>query len=569
MSSPSPEQELEASLRRLEWQPVLLAETPKRLELLGLSPSWATRPLRVRVHRNTAFEHVTALVAPFLAYAGFSATFEHGDYDDSLTSLSSGGDGVDVELVWLDLDRYGSTEPAALADWLVDRLHVLRGRSLAPVLVADWPGPGDGPAAFNARLAARVHEVPDVVVADVSSIAERLGDRFLDLRAREAAGTGMSARAAVLAAQRLGLRWLPALVAPRVKALAVDLDMTLYQGVLGEDGPDGVVLTPEHQRLQTALRDLRDAGVLLAVVSRNEPGDVERLFARRPDFPLRLDHFSARAIGWGRKSDGVAAVAAAMRISPDAVVFVDDNVGELAEVADRVRVAGVLHAADPAATTTALSLFPGLHGHVSTQEDTLRARDLAAAAQRAQAPATDPVDYLRSLQVHLDLALDLADHLPRMADLAAKTNQFNAALRRTGSAEFARWLADPGVHVVTAALRDRLSDSGIVAVVAGRRSADGRLLVEELCISCRALGRGIEDALIGAAVGALLTETGADVVAVRYRPGPRNEPARAWLAEHAAGPVSGPGEVVLGWDRDACDRLVRTAPVALNWKGRT
>ncbi|MGY1689547.1 HAD-IIIC family phosphatase [Geodermatophilus sp. SYSU D01105] len=568
MSSPSPEAVLEDSLRRVEWQPVVLGESPRRLDLLPLSASWPTRELRIRVHRNTAFEYVASLLPPFLAYANLSATVEYGDYDDSLSTVGQGDATADVEVVWLDFERYAGTDPVTLGDWLRERLVTLRARTLAPVLVADRPGPDPAAAAVNRELVRCCRDVPGVAVADLSAIAARVGEGFVDPRARDVAGTRMSAGAAVLTAQRMGLRWLPALVAPPVKALAVDLDMTLYRGVLGEDGPAGVVLTPEHRALQERLRDLGRDGVLLALVSRNEPADVEALFATRTDFPLRLEDFSARAVGWGAKSAGVAAAAATLRISTEAVVFVDDNAGELAEVAAGVRIGGLLHAADPAATSTALALFPGLHGHARTDEDALRAADLAAATERARSASSDPDAYLRSLRVGLRLTLDDPGQLARMAALTAKTNQFNTALRRTGPAELGHWLADGDVHVVTAALRDRLSDSGVVALVAGRRGADDRLVVEELCVSCRALGRGVEDVLLAAAVGRLMEETGAGSAAVAYTPGPRNEPARAWLAAHSTTPVDTPGEVPLTWDPAACRALVSGSPVAVTWEGQ-
>ncbi|MGY1592804.1 HAD-IIIC family phosphatase [Geodermatophilus sp. SYSU D00708] len=568
MLSPSPEIVLEDSLRRVEWQPVVLSETPRRLDLLSLAASWPTRELRVRVHRNTAVEYVVSLLPPFLAYAGLSATVEYSDYDDSLSTVGSGDARADVEVVWLDFERYAGTDPAKLADWLRERLAALRARTVAPVLVADWPGTSTAAAAFNRQLERWRQDVPGLAVADLSAIAERVGPGFVDLRGRDVAGTRMSAGAAVLAAQRMGLRWLPALVAPRLKALAVDLDMTLYQGVLGEDGPAGVVLTDGHRALQQRLRDLADDGVLLALVSRNEPADVEALFATRTDFPLRLQDFSARAIGWGPKSGGVAAAAGALRISPEAAVFVDDNVGELAEVAAGVPVGGLLHAADPGATATALALFPGLHGHPRTDEDALRAADLAAATERVRPSGGDRDAYLRSLRVRLRLALDDPGQVARMAALAAKTNQFNTALRRTAPAEFGSWLAGGDVHVVTAALGDRLSDSGVVAVVAGRRGAGDRLLVEELCISCRALGRDVEDVLLAAALGRLMEATGTGSAAVVYTPGPRNEPARAWLEEHSSTPVDAPGEVSLPWDPAACRALVSGSPVAVTWEGQ-
>lgn len=562
MSSRSPESTLDDSLRRLEWQPVVLGEAPRRLDLLPLEPTWPTRELRVRVHRNTAVEYVTSLLPPFLGYAGLAASFEYGDYDDSLSWGPVGRGDADVELVWLDFGRYPTADPDDLAGWLLDRLCELRARTTAPVLVADHPGTGPTASTVNRALELARSEVPGLAVADLSVIARRVGEGFADPRTRDVGGTSMSGRAAVLAAQRMGLRWLPALVAPRVKAVAVDLDMTLYDGVLGEDGPGGVVLTPGHETLQRSLRDLKDEGVLLALVSRNEPADVEALFAARADFPIRLEDFSALAIGWGAKSEGLAAAAEQLRIGTDAVVFVDDNAGELAEVASGGRVGGLVHAVDARGTATALALFPGLHGHPRTDEDYLRAADLAAAADRALSVVRDPDDYQRSLRVRLDLRLDDSADLPRMADLAARTNQFNAALRRSGQAEFARWLADEDAHVVTASLQDRLSDSGTVAVVAGRRDGD-RVLVEELCISCRALGRDVEDVLLAAAVGRLMEECGVDSAVVAFRPGPRNDPARTWLTGHGEMRSS---ETLLDWDRGAARAVVDRSPVTVTWE---
>ncbi|MGY1805636.1 HAD-IIIC family phosphatase [Blastococcus sp. SYSU D00922] len=562
MSSRAPEPLLE----RLHWQPVVLGAAPRRLDLLALTPSWPTRQVHLRVHRNTTFEHVASLLPAFLAYSGLSASFNYSDYDDSLNGVGAADATADVEVVWLDYQRYGDVRPAVLADWLRGRLEALRARTSAPVLVVDRPGDGPAAATFNDLLERVTDQVPGCWVADLSEIARRVGDSFLDLRTRDVAGTAMSARAAVLAAQRMGLRWLPALVSPPVKALAVDLDMTLYDGVLGEDGPAGVRLTPAHEALQRMLLDLKDDGLLLALVSRNEPADVAALFSAREDFPLRLEDFTATAIGWGAKSRAVAAVAADLRIAPDAVVFVDDNPGELAEVAAGTAVAGLVHASDPAVTATALSLFPGVHGHRRTTEDALRAADLAAAARREAIAQADPSDYLRSLGVRVELAVDRAEHLPRMAELTVRTNQFNAALRRTGPAELARWVAADDVRVVTAALADRLSDSGLVALVAGHRSPDGDVVVDELCISCRALGRGIEDHLLAAAVGRLLEDLGGTRALVAYEPGPRNGPARAWLAAHSAAPLDSPALVPLDRDAAGCAALLADAPITVTWK---
>jgi FkbH-like protein len=103
--------------------------------------------------------------------------------------------------------------------------------------------------------------------------------------------------------------WLPAVLGPRLKAIVLDLDNTLYAGVLGEDGPEGLTLTPVHDLLQRKLLTLRDQGLFLAIASRNVEADVDQLFEARPDMPLRPEHLSARSIAFREKATGIREIA--------------------------------------------------------------------------------------------------------------------------------------------------------------------------------------------------------------------------------------------------------------------
>ncbi len=549
-------------LERAEWQATLFAEAPRRLELLRLAPSWPCAPFRLRVHRNQAFEFVASVLPPFLAFGGRRADVAYGDYDDSLALRVDGP--ADVELVWLDLGRYRERlGPAELAAWLGERLGELRRRSDAPVLVADAPAVDRVAAEVNAEVRRVAGALPGVRVVPLSAILAELGAAALDRRAAKAAGMPLSDAACVLAARALGLVWLPAVLAPRLKAVVVDLDHTLYAGVLGEDGPAGVRLSPAHVELQRKLVALRDEGLFLAVASRNVPADVDALFAARPDLPLRPEHLSARSIAFREKATGIREIAAALRIAPDAMLLVDDNPGEIAAVAAELPGVRFLHAADPALAARALDAYPGLHGYPRGRDDALRVADLAAAARRAEAArsAASPEDYLRSLEVVLTFRTNEADHLGRMAELSNKTNQFNTALLRLSEAEVARRLADPLCRTVTVALRDRLSDSGIVAILFFRREGDV-LSADEIVISCRALGRGIERAIVAEAVRTALRALPAAAVRFRFREGPRNEPARAFLAD-LTGRAPGPDGATIAWDEARAARMLEELPVEM------
>ncbi|MBU6430200.1 MAG: HAD-IIIC family phosphatase, partial [Cyanobacteria bacterium REEB65] len=356
---------------------------------------------------------------------------------------------------------------------------------------------------------------------------------------------------------------------PRLKAIVVDLDHTLYDGVLGEDGPQGLVLKPEQGELQSTLARLQAEGILLAIASRNDPADVDQVFSVRPDFPLRREQFSAVMASWGPKPESIRQIAADLRIGPDSILFLDDNPGELTAVARELPEVRLLHmGGDLKTAVRALGDYPGLFRWGVGQADALRAVDLAASAMR-QATLADSEDrqsYLRSLAVQLDFSLDPKLLLGRLAELCEKTNQFNLGLRRFSEVEVARRLKDPSCRVVAIALRDRLSDSGVIGAVFGRRDENGCAIVEELCISCRALGRGLEDAMVGEAVSKIASGLGVDRVAFDFRAGPRNQPAREWLSRFAGELLAEhEGRVGLDWDADRVQREISALPIAVIW----
>lgn len=549
-------------LRRAEWQRALFADEPRRVELLKLEPVWPCRPFRLRVHRNQAFEFIATVLSRFLAFAARDPKIAYSDYDDSLVMRVDGA--ADVELVWMDFERYRERlTPAALVSWIQERVQSLRTQTDSPILIADCPAPNGTATELNEGLRRLAQQLPGVRLVPISQIAAQLGARTFDPRASKVTGMPYSDVACVLFARALGLVWLPAVLASRLKAIVLDLDNTLYSGVLGEDGPAGVKLSPDHLKLQRNLLRLRDEGVFLALASRNEPSDVERLFAERLDFPVRLEHFSAQSIAFRSKPAGVLEIAAALRISPDSMLFVDDNPGEIAAVAGEVPGISVLHALDAAVAARAVEMYPGLHGYPAGGENLWRVGDLAAAGKRAEAAraAQSPEEYLRSLEVVLTFATDAPEHLSRIAELSNKTNQFNTSFLRLSEAQVARRIHDPACRTISIALRDRLSDSGIVGVVFTRRDG-ATLLVEEIAVSCRALGRNIEHAMVTEALRRALQDLPAREVHFAFREGPRNGPARAFLTEYA-GREPVPDGVMLAWDPRRAARRLAQLPVTI------
>jgi FkbH-like protein len=400
------------------------------------------------------------------------------------------------------------------------------------VLVADDDRDGPDAAIINAALRERLAGLPGVSIVGLAELARGLGSAYRDERLLRLAASDLTDRASIEIARELAFRSIPVATRPRLKLVAVDVDNTLVDGVIGEDGVIGVRIGPHRAAMARTLARIAEAGVLVALVSRNERADVEALLEQRPDLALSRSALFAVEAGWRPKAEALEDIVTRARVGMDAVLFVDDNPGELAAIAAAHPAVHVLSAADAVVAASALGRYPGLHGYPASREDSLRAGDLQAAAirDRARTSATSEADYLRSLQIEVELAVDDPDDLPRAIELSGKTNQFNTALRRFSAAELAERLGSHQSRIVTASLRDRLSDSGVIASIVAT-AADGVLDIEEVCISCRALGRGIESRIVAEAVRAAASALGTHRLRFAYAPGPRNEPARAWLED--------------------------------------
>lgn len=540
---------IEDALARLSLQSVLLTPEPQRLSLLKAQCTWPTTPVALHFHRTVPAEHAAGLIAPFAAYAGFGVTTTFGPYDDALSFAEEPPEGA-VEAFWLDFERYDGITAGEAARFVAGRVAARRTATAAPILVFDDPRGGE----LNERLREVLDPLPGTHLCPLTAAVAGAG---AGERTSALSGSTLGGPAFVAVAQALGLQWLPAALGVRVRGVVVDLDHTLYDGVVSEDGVDGVRIDPDHQALHAALRELRARGIFLGLLSRNEPEDVEELLERRPELGLSRDDVDALSISTGDKADGLADIAAQLRVAPETLLVVDDNLGELAHLLARYPTLRVLHASTPRATAGALARAPGLFRFRESEADVLRLDDLRANEARAALQAEDPASYLASLRIELTYSLDDRAQLARLAELSAKTNQFCTALARLDEQQLQQRLEAEGSHLVGIRLRDRLTDSGLIGAVAAT-SADGGLLIEDVCVSCRALGRGLEDVLMDEALRELCRLAGTDSAHVAFREGPRNGPARDWLER--AGRRNGSGYLVTPRG------LAGAAPVEVRWR---
>ena len=321
---------------------------------------------------------------------------------------------------------------------------------------------------------------------------------------------------------------------PVCKAVVVDCDNTLWTGVCGEDGPGGVEVDPDRQRIHDYLSRLHDDGVLLCLCSRNNEADVRAVFDQRSEMHIAVDAFAAFRSNWKPKSENIASIAAELGIAPGAIAFFDDDPVECAEV--RAHCPEVLTLQIPRDSGAAARFLRNLwlfDGGKPTAEGRQRTAYYRQNALRARARRDAPT--LRQFLARLDLAIRIVDaqpaNVPRLSELTRRTNQFNLTTIRRTEAEIDA-LIRRGIECLVASVKDRFGDYGIVGLVCFGTET-GALAVDTFLLSCRALGRGVEHRML-ARLGEIAQERGILRMDLPFRRTAGNQPALDFLRSVAA-----------------------------------
>ncbi|MFF2024240.1 SDR family NAD(P)-dependent oxidoreductase [Streptomyces sp. NPDC058171] len=449
-------------------------------------------------------------------------------------SSESGRNPGGCNVVLLRLDDWLGDDAERTVDDFAGAAAQLRGRSPVPLLVLlcpDPPGPDAARlATLRGRLADALAAVPGAHLLDAEQwrgggrpIADCHDARRLRIAHIPYQDGGYAALATATA------RAVRAALVPPAKVLVLDCDHTLWRGVLGEDGPHAVVVEPGHRRLQEWALELRSRGVLLCLASKNEARDVSEVLRLRDDMPLGEEHLTARRVNWESKSANLADLARELDLGLDSFVVIDDNPVEIAELrAACPQVLSLTCPADPADLPGFVDRIWAFDRFEVTDEDRARASFYEAAGRRRELRGafTTLADFIRDLDLRVDVRPAQGTTLTRVAQLTQRTNQFNVAPVRYQEPELSALLADPAVRCRTVQVTDRFGDYGVVGAAVVR--IDGPTAdLEMFLMSCRVLGRGVEHAFL-ARLAAEVADA-CTVLRVTYRPTERNLPARRFL----------------------------------------
>ncbi len=353
---------------------------------------------------------------------------------------------------------------------------------------------------LNARLAALARARAQVLLVDVDAVASWVGRRsFFDERLWAIAKTPCALEHLPLIAQSI-VDVVASTAGRGVKCVVVDLDDTLWGGVIGDDGVDGIVIGHSGDgepfvRLQQFLRELKRRGILLAVCSKNDHDTALQPFREHPEMVLRAEDFAVFIANWHPKVDNLRTVQQQLNIGFDSIVFLDDKPFERNLVRRYLPDVIVPELPDePADYVRALVELNLFETSSFTEADRARAdRYREAAVRQTHAVSfTNVADYLQSLAMKVAVRPFDAAELPRIAQLIQRSNQFNLTTRRYGAAECEDLLRNAACTPLYVTLADRFGDHGLISVVVAKYEHDIARL-DLWLMSCRVLSRGVEE----------------------------------------------------------------------------
>lgn len=314
------------------------------------------------------------------------------------------------------------------------------------------------------------------------------------------------------------------------KCLILDLDNTLWGGVVGDDGWEGLQLGhglgigKAYTEFQMWVKKLRQRGIIICVCSKNDEDKAREPFEKHPDMVLRMDDIAVFMANWETKVDNIRAIQGVLNIGFDSMVFVDDNPFERAMV--RENIAGIEVPEMPEDPAEWLEYMYGLNLFETASysgADAERTRQYQAEARRVTLAKTfdSETDFLRSLEMKATVSGFTPYNTPRVAQLSQRSNQFNLRTVRYTEADVAELAADDKAVDLCFSLEDRFGDNGLVAVVVMKPMDAESLFVETWLMSCRVLKRGMEDFTLNTMV-AIAKERGYKRIVGEYLPTVKN-----------------------------------------------
>lgn len=309
-------------------------------------------------------------------------------------------------------------------------------------------------------------------------------------------------------------KFICALLGKNKKCLIVDCDNVLWQGIIGEDGIEGISISKDYPgsmfcHFQQTIINLFNRGVIIVLCSKNNEADVFNVIDNKSGMLLKRNHITHHKINWEEKANNIRKIAEDLSISLCSMVFVDDSAHEI-ELVNKVlpEVATIHLPVETAYLNSQKLLASGYFDTITiTSEDLVRNTSYAAQFQRKQTQShySNPEEYYKDLLMQVTIKCNDHQHIARLSQLTQKTNQFNLTTKRYSEADIARFITSENYKVLSVELKDKFGDFGIIGLaIVNIEQAASSATIDSFLLSCRAIGRGVEKVLLNCCLKLLL-----------------------------------------------------------------
>lgn len=420
---------------------------------------------------------------------------------------------------WLEKHALSSSEKkASLADERLVFVRSICGLTQAKIIYLNYPEIEDTvfgsyanrvPSSFtwqvrkfNYELMRISQENPNLYICDLAGLQSKFGrDRFFDAAVYTSTEMILSLDALPYVSARI-LDIICSLKGRFKKCLILDLDNTLWGGVVGDDGLEGIQLGhglgigKVFTEFQMWIKKLKERGIIICICSKNDEDKAKEPFEKHPDMVLRLSDIAVFMANWETKVDNIRAIQQILNIGFDSMVFLDDNPFERNIV--REHIPGITvpelpeDPADYLEFLYSLNLFETTSYSV-TDKDRTKQYQIEAERTSYAKTFTNEAEFLRSLEMVSKVEGFTPFNTPRVAQLSQRSNQFNLRTVRYTEADITSMSNDPGIIPVTFTLEDKFGDNGLICVVILKKLDEESLFIDTWFMSCRVLKRGMED----------------------------------------------------------------------------
>jgi FkbH-like protein len=442
--------------------------------------------------RNEYVEGFSEKINHYSSVSGLKFKFKYSSYSNDLEIPS---DNWDIIIIWLDYSVFKINN--FFFTWIKKKLEILSDFAthiiLKPIILENQSF--SCLKKLNIRFQKYITK-KNIIFPDYLDILKDDQKKYWDVSRSKFFGTKVSQHGQDLNAKILGLKILPSLYQQKIKAIIFDLDDTLYKGAIGEGGLKNIFFDKFHKKAKKIYKKLFISGTILSICSKNNTQDTNLLFKKKI---LEKKIFFPIFCNWERKSKNILNIQKIIKVSFENILFIDNNINEILEVKKKIKNINVYWIKNSESLYNCLKFFPNINEYFKSSSYSInkkRILDIKASLKRDSFKKKNSIDsrYIKELRVELSFKQNNLKEFNRIFSLTNKVNQFIFNYKRFNKSELLKYFSKNKM-IFTISLRDKFSDSGNIGVVYLSIN-NNNLILDEVCISCRALGRNIENIII-------------------------------------------------------------------------